>query len=593
MLVRSRKFALIVGGLALLAPGLQACTSTGSGGGTSGSPPQQAVIVTPVTDPTPGASLVAEQQVSLYAPLPAADGSVPAACERVSYLRWYDPSGPSNSANADAIFVAQPGIFEAAGAFDQVARNTVRAAAALGYHVEFWGINPRSTCLEDTTGVQAAAAAANPQLALDYYYNGGTVDGQKFGGFVSEQDAAWMAHMGLAQTVQDEYTIISQLPPAVRQSKVFCGGHSLGGIVTAAFANWDFSGTGAAADAGYNQCAGYFALDTRLAFSASSALLAQPFGTALNSILSLAGSSSPYIDTAPFTPETFTALPILGMAAYDQPNQLSTIAKDLPNDANFNVTFDLMLADSTADFATNTPNARAVNFTNQAALGELFSNIGEPIGIMRAGIGIPTGGPVVEKNFPVAYCSPSELGGLVGGQCQVSPDPTSATPSGPTYSWLNYNQLPATLPSPVSDPGHPYTSPAEQVSDINQLAWAMYGASPSLFTVDYFPTQLVLDIAAAGLGSRAGTLSGLAYSDGITKHPAAYIDAGDGVTPTLGTTGAGAIPAGPAPQVHVVVPGYSHLDVVTAAWAQNNGQPEEVSSTLAHWMSQVVGAPAA
>lgn len=591
ILVRGRRVALVAAGLALAALGLQACTSTGSGGGSTTSSSQPAVETTQINDPTPGGSLVDEQLVSLYAPLPASDGTVPPACERVSYLRWYSPSGPADSADADAIFVAQPGIFEAAGAFDQVARNTVRAAAALGYNVEFWGINPRSVCLQDDTGVQAAMADSDDYMTdLDYTYDGATVDGQTFPGFVSESDAAWLADMGLAQTVQDEYSIISQLPPSVRQSKVFCGGHSLGGIVTAAFANWDFSGDGNAADAGYNQCAGYFALDTRLDLSVTSSLLEEPFGSALNSILSMASSSSPYIDVAPFTPETFAALPILGMAAYADPDQLSPLAKDLPDDSNFSTTFDLTLAPSYADFVTDTPNAADLNFTNEAALGTLFSNIGQPIGIMRAGIGIPTGGPVVEKNFPVSYCSAS-VGGLVGGQCQVAPDPASATADGPTYGWLNYDQLPATLPL-AEGATAPYTSPDEQVSDITQLAWAMFGAAPATFTVQYYPTQLVLDIVAAAAGDRSGTLAGLAYSDGITEHPAAYVDAGDGVTPSLGTTGAGAIPAGPSPQVHVVVPGYSHLDVVTAAWTQNDGQPEEVSSTLASWMSQVVGPPA-
>jgi len=589
-LVRGRRMAGWTMGLLALSASLSACASTGSGGGTTSSPPQPAVETTQITDPLPGGNLVDEQLVSLYAPLPASDGAVPAACERVSYLRWYDPSGPSSSADADAIFVAQPGIFEAAGAFNQVARNTVRAAAALGYHVEFWGINPRSVCLQDDTGVQAAMATHNPLEALDYYYDGASVDGQTFGGFLSASDTAWLSHMGLAQTVEDEYTIISQLPPAVRQSKVFCGGHSLGGLVTAAFANWDFSGTGNPADAGYNQCAGYFALDTRLTLSATSDLLEQPFGSALNSLLSLASTSSPSIDTAPYTPETFTALPIIGMAAYYQPEQLSVLADDLPDDSNFTTTYDLMLADSYANFVSDTPNARDLHFTNEAALGFLFSNIGQPIGIQRAGVGIPTGGPVVEKNFPVPYCSPTELDGLVGGQCQVSPDPAAATANGPTYGWLNYNQLPATLPV-AEGATAPYTTASEQVTNINDLAWDMFGADPATFTVDYFPTQLVLDLAAAAAGDRSGTLAGLAYSDGITQHPSAYIDAGDGITPSLGTTGAGAIPPGPAPQIHVVVPGYSHLDVVTAAWTQNNGQPEEVSATLATFMSKVTGPP--
>ena len=131
---------------------------------------QPAYIETPVNSTAPDASQVRESYVSLYAPLPAADGPHPAACDRIGYLRFRAAGGPTNPALADAIYVAQPGFYEGAGAFDQVARNTVRAAAANGYHVEFWALDRRSQCLVDDFGVQAAAAVKDPQLAVDYYY---------------------------------------------------------------------------------------------------------------------------------------------------------------------------------------------------------------------------------------------------------------------------------------------------------------------------------------------------------------------------------------------------------------------------------------
>ncbi len=547
-------------------------------------------IETPISSTAPDASLVRESYVSLYAPLPAADGPRPAACDRIGYLRFRDAGGPANPAQAAAIFVAQPGIFEGAGALDQVARNTVRAAAQRGYDVEFWALSRRSNCLIDDFGVQAAAAAHDPQLALDYYYDGGTIDGQRFPGFVSEQDAAFLGHVGLAQTVRDEYTVISQLPPAVRTQKVLCGGHSLGGIITGAFANWDFSGTGDPAGAGYNQCAGFFALDTRFTISLGGQILSDPLGGLLNSILAGVSDAAPYLDVSPFTPETFAALPILGMAASFAPDQKATLENELPNDFNFNVTFRLLFANSWTDFFTDDPDIRQFNFTNEATIGAIFGDVSDPIGILRASVGIPTGGPVVEKNFPLAYGSAPAAAGLLGGNDLVAPDPTSATPNGPVYGWLNYNQLPATLPAPVDDPTQtPYTSAASQVSDITQLSRALFEGAPAMFTEDYFPTALVLDISAAALGDRSGSLAGLRYTNGIAERPAAYVDAGEGITPALGA--AGAIPAGPAPAVHVLATGYNHLDVVTAAYQQTNGQPEITSSTLANWMSQIVGGP--
>lgn len=124
------------------------------------------------------------------------------------------------------------------------------------------------------------------------------------------------------------------------------------------------------------------------------------------------------------------------------------------------------------------------------------------------------------------------------------------------------------------------------MSDITQLARNLFDAGVP-FTEDYFPTQLTLDIVAAAIGDRSGGLANLAYSDGVTERPAAYIDASNGISPSLG-----APPNGPSPQVHVVAEGYNHLDVETAAPVQNNGQPEISSTTLANWMTEVVPPPA-
>ena len=547
---------------------------------------QPAYIETPVSSLASDSAQVLESYVSLYAPLPATDGPHPAACDRVGYLRFRSAGGPSNPASADAIYVAQPGIFEGPAAFDQVARHTVEAAAAAGYHVEFWAIDPRPDCLVDNTGVAAAEADGNPSIALDYYYYGTSVNGQTFPGFVTEQNATWLSHDGLAQTVQDEYTVISQLPPAVRQKKVLCGGHSLGGIVTGVFINWDFSGSRDPAGAGYNQCAGYFALDTRFTTSASKAVLSPFNGSVLSGILAAASSSYPYISIAPITPETLEALPILGMSSYLQPNAKSTLLKTLPNDKKFNSTLDILLARSLSSYLLDSPNPRTFNVTNEAAVGFVLGDVSQPLGILRTSVGVPTGGPVVEKSFPVAYGSASEFNGLLGGNDLIAPAPSSATASGPVYGWLNYNQVPTPGPSPADDPGQPYTSAASEVSDITQLSRTLFD-SGAPFTEDYFPTELALDIDAVANGDRTGSLAGLVYTYGLMLHPAAYIDASEGISPVLGVP-----PAGPSPHVHVLAAGYNHLDVLTAAAVQNNGQPEISSTTLASWMRQVVGPPA-
>ncbi len=550
---------------------------------------QPATIETPVNSLAPDASSVAESYVSLYAPLPAADGPRPAACDRIGYLRFRNADGPTNPAHADAIFVAQPGVFEGAGAFDQVARNTVTAAAQLGYNVEFWALNRRSNCLVDNTGVAAALAAKDPNLALNYYYNGASINGQTFPGFVGEKDAGWLSHVGVAQTVQDEYTVITQLPAQFRRTRVLCGGHSLGGILTAAFADWDFSGVGDPAAAGYNQCAGYFSLDSRLTLqlNATTTMLSGLQSGLLNGVLGAVASSQPYVNFAPISPDVLQALPILGIASYFYPNTRSTLVSGVPTDANFKRTFGVLLADSWLNFFTGQPNPHYINVTNQAAVGFVFGDVSQPLAFIRSSVGVPTGGPLVEKNFPVNYGSPP--GGLGGGNLEVAIPPSAAPANGkgPIYSWLNYNQVTTPGPSPTDNPGQPYTSPASEVSDITQLSRTLFDA-PALFTENYFPTALLLDSLAIGYGDRSGTLAGLRYSDGIIQHPAAYVDGSEGLAIQMGT---GSIPQGPAPQAYAVAPGYNHLDVLTAAATQNDGQPETSSHTLATWMSQVVGPP--
>jgi len=544
---------------------------------------------TPINSTSPDAGLVSESYVSLYEPLPASDGPHPAACDRIGYLRFRAADGPTNPEAADAVYVAQPGILEGAGAFDQVARNTIIDAEQQGYHVELWALSRRSNCLVDSTGFAAAIAAHDPNVAFNYYFGGQPINGHTFAGVVSEAGANWLSNIGLAQTVQDEYDVISQLPPSVREHKVLCGGHSLGALITGAFANWDFSGNGNPAGAGYNQCAGYFSLDSRFQWSSATSVLSGPLSGLLNGILGAVSAHAPYVDVPPATPETEYALPILGMESDWSPNARSTLLAQFPKDFDFNSTYGLLLADKLADFVAGKPDARTVNATNQAVIGAIFSQNSQPFGFLRAALGAPAGGPLVAKNFPVAFNSAPSAGGLLGGQAQVAISPAGAVASGPLYTWLNYNQITSPLYL-ASEPTVPYATPTTEVSDIGQFSRTLFEAAPALFTEVYFPTQLAEDSIALGSGDHGGTLSALKYTNGIAMHPAMYVDGGSGLARVMDPTNS-LIPNSPAPLVHVVAPGYNHLDVLTAARVQNNGQPELSSSTLASWMEQVVGPP--
>src|SRR2546423_1714173 len=286
-----------------------------------------------VPSASPDARQVKESYVRLRSRLPKSAGPRPSACDWIGYLRFRDASGPQHAWKADAIFVTMPGIFAGASSLDVFARNMVRTARASGRHVEVWTVDRRSNCLEDHYGTQQAARAHDYRTALNYYYHGAAVHGRRFGGYKSPQDAEFLKAVGLEQTVRDEYTVIRRMVPRkLRTKKVFCGGHSLGGPLTTAFADWDFDGNPkTTSDAGYKQCAGFFALDTRLNLgNPGSGGSSSGGGGGGSSSVGLAGAfaqasgGSPYINAPPFTPETIQAVPPTALAAFQAPRATPT-----------------------------------------------------------------------------------------------------------------------------------------------------------------------------------------------------------------------------------------------------------------------------
>ena len=141
------------------------------------------VTETPVGSEAPDAKQVKESYVSIADPLPDSVGPHPEACDSIGYLRFRARRGPERSKRADAVVTLIPGFLGGASSFDQVARNVVRDAAARKRYVEVWAIDRRANCVEDHTGVDAAARERDPTLAYRYYWGGEEVDGKTFEGF--------------------------------------------------------------------------------------------------------------------------------------------------------------------------------------------------------------------------------------------------------------------------------------------------------------------------------------------------------------------------------------------------------------------------
>ncbi|MEV0247462.1 hypothetical protein AB0H76_12795 [Nocardia sp. NPDC050712] len=514
---------------------------------------------------------VVSSKVTLTVPLPAGTPSHPAACDTLSYLRWRSADGPRSAADADRVLVAQPGIFEGAGAFDSVARNTVSRAAELGKYIEFWALDRRSNCLEDHTGLRSALRTGSLDTATGYYFHGAEVDGRRFGGFAEGEATAWLREQGIAQTLRDEYEVLRiEFPDqAVRKQKVMCGGHSLGGFITGYFAEWDFDGDpGTLDDAGYNQCSAYFALDTTIQAGLSLRglqvpELPEPIGGSAENLSLQLDTALPVLRLpAVINPETTNLLALAGLAARLRPEGVNDLVRRLPENANITATLRTLLSQDAAMFATGYPDVRQLNATNEAVLGAILDDNSQPLGFLQASVGFPSGGPVGPKTFPVPDAvglSPLAMG-MFGDAPKAAP---TVYNQNTVYRWLDYDDT-AELTA------GPYTGPASEVTAIAELARSL--CEPPLdFTEWYFPTRLALDVQQTSAPSFAHHHRHL---DGVNRNP------------ILTFRGSGGIPVADSgsPQDEVIhLPGYNHLDVLTAAPRQNNGQPEVVSSRLAEF----------
>lgn len=523
----------------------------------------------PVTD-------VTESAVRVRVPLPASAGPHPAACDWLSYLRFRHKDGPASSAAADRILVAQPGILEGAGAFDGVARNTVSAAARRGRHIEFWALDRRSNCLEDGTGVRAGLREKDVHLAVDYYYRRKEVDGRKFAGYQTNDQVAWLQNVGLEQTVRDQYDLmVKELPDqAARKRKMMCGGHSLGGVLTAFFAEWDFDGDhSTTGDAGHAQCSGYFALDTRIStrppglggFPEDWVPLLRFGAGAVQAGLETGVVPRALSAPSMINSETMNLLAIAGLAARLDPGGVSDLATYPPPSFNTDSTYRILFSRDYPTFLTGSPAVKDFRFTNAAALGGLLDDNSQPLAFMQASLGFWDGGKIVDKEFP----APNDLEGiglgglsrLLGTEKKAIPD----EPGGPLYTWRNFDRVGAPDdPVRTSKDGTPFTSAGEEVTDIAELARSL-SEHPLDFTEHYFPTKMVTDIA---LAAAPGIADDAVHENGITANP------------TLNLEAEGGLGGDPRPG-DVVAPGYQHIDVLTASAVQNGGRPEPVSANLA------------
>ncbi len=446
----------------------------------------------------------------LIPPNPVTGQEPPADLQKAVFYRYRLRSGIP----VRAILVLVPGTNGGANDFDYMARELIRRSRG---SVEVWTFDRRPNLIEDVTGMEAAEAAGDLQIAIDYYFYGAEINGKTFDGFLGQDELSYLSEWGLASVMRDLNAIVSQVPEAKRATNVFLGGHSLGAGQAMSFLGWDFDGDASTLDdAGFSLLAGAILFEGG-SFSPVPPVSQQEYESSVQGIRS--GSSPRFGGFPLITPEVVSLLEIAGMAAHpafdrpddpeDGPEGLSRL-KEIPYGPETDLLLRALFATDLLDLICNAPPTfRDFNVTNQALLGLVMDDHFEPMSPQQASVGFVTPQEgVMRRN-------------LLGFPGYVLTD------ADPVYGWLNHDEV----------DGVGLTTPEEEMTDITTLAEAQW-RGPSNFSEWYFALRPGIDSKATGYltdlsddGWQATTYSLNAFHTSRIDLPMLAIGGGSGLTP--------------------------------------------------------------
>jgi hypothetical protein len=529
---------------------------------------------------------VVMEEVSIHSPAPRDNGIPPEECDYIRFLRFRPRNGSSDIAGADAVLVLTPGFYCGANAFEYMGRQLVYMALQQEARMEVWAVERRPNRLEDHTGLNAAEAAADTSPAVDYYYLGAELDGRTYDGHLQDEDVPYLSEFGLKLAIEDVYTVITTMVPdaEMRRQKVFVGGHSLGGPLTAVFASWDFDGDPTTTDdAGFRNCAGLVGLDGAISLTmgmfetAAEALPEEPPPDTSDDGMAAYyeelvgglrdGSMPRLFPVSILESEALIVLELLGMEANWAPEEESTLLEEVPELESIDVMLKLLHSRSLDHYLIHTPDITDFRYTNEAQLGVILDDNSMPVKIVQASMGFLRDGPVVQKDFPL----PGDLAGipllsdLLGSFISLEGlfIANDAGPSyfqlgqGPLYGWADFDQIGRGADPDFEDieGSTVLTTMVEEVSDIQDVAAVLY-KGPSNFLEWYFTMRLMVDFMAAIFPFAPEYGLNLMHMDRIDELPQVEFMAGSNMDPSL---------SGPTGAERYVLEGYNHIDVLTAA----------------------------
>jgi hypothetical protein len=492
---------------------------------------------------------VSIEQKYVYAK-PNLDAAVtyPEVLDYIPYQR-YAVKGTA-SANANAVVVALSGLHAGNNGFDYYAKQLVSLARAdKGMNVEVWALDRRVNNLEDTTGLNEAerlGRTGDLQGAVNalngYYYGGTSINGQTFKGFITDQSAPYLSEFGLKVAMEDIYTLIKTAFPdqSVRKRRVYVAGDSLGAVMTADFACWDFDGNpNTTADIGYNNVAGVIALDALMTPNAVpinqdvlkivADYLPGEFQNLINSTslttyastlnMLRKGTMDVLMPTSElgYVPTTYLGVEVNAMMADAAPDQESTFYRDtadLEFDPRSDVILRIAMSKDLWQFLGGDVFQKKVRWTNEALFGIVFDNNFNPITMNESAMGFLSG-PVSEKSFPAIgnmdAILPSSLwypmSGFMPYDKMYIPSSTSYL-----YSWVNSDEIAGDAYA------RRYTSSSDEVSDLHDIAKCCY-EGPSNIAEWYYTTRLFADIMIANTAGAQKYGLNLLHADDLSAVP--------------------------------------------------------------------------
>jgi pimeloyl-ACP methyl ester carboxylesterase len=468
-------------------------------------------------------------------PTPAERNTTPV----IRYRQDVTPPAP-----ARAILIAYPGLIGGAGSYDGLARHLITGAAARGLVIEVWAIDRRANTLEDLRGMDTAEAAGNAEIANGYYFGEDTIGGQAFAGFRGQDSLAFESEWGLATHVLDLHAVIATVTAADRKARVFLLGHSLGGFFAEAYAAWRFEDD----TRGVDELAGLVLIDGVLG-EAPVSEDEWHHGRAAG-IFQISGVDAIRAAGGP----RYFEIPLFGVAVFARAEVLALRALYAPDDVIVDKGRD---SDLRIQLALG--GAKMPPLTNAAAFGWSLDDDSDAITITSPSMGEPAGGPVARYDSTVAGKELSH--------------PASETD---TYTWVDATATDPDNRTHMADFAHAFTDGRTNISE-----W-------------YFPARLLTDLAAVGgahvdpAGWQAA--AGLRVFDGplddapilcipaqiTTPADCAKIPARVAATIGAGRPNAGAPRTTNAGFQTLPLPGFTHLDPVTAMTRADNPVPATI-----------------